>query len=83
MKESKVFLTVVACFALLSSCVVSSQHIVTGNPVGSKVGYIKTKAKKNFDGVAGTAKKGGIKKIATVDIKYYAAGKISIKVTGE
>lgn len=70
---------------LLSSCVVVSSHQVTGNPVGSKEGYVKTGwFKVNNDvGIGEAAKKGGITKIATVDVKYYASGRISVRVTGE
>ena len=69
----------------LSSCVIATSHQVTGNPVGTKEGYVKTSpALKNNDiGIAAAAKKGGITKIATVDVKYYSSGKIAVTVTGE
>jgi hypothetical protein len=69
----------------LSSCVVAMSHQVTGNPVGTKEGYVKSSpvAKDNDIGIAAAAKKGGITKIATVDIKYFASGKIAVTVTGE
>lgn len=69
---------------MLGSCVVMSQHTTTGNPIGTKVGFVKSKLIGNFDaGIAAAAKQGGITKIGSVDIKYYATGKLSVTVTGE
>lgn len=73
---------------MMESCVLAISHQVTGNPVGSKEGTVKTKpfAKVSDVGVAAAAKKGGITKIATVDVKYvyyvfYMGTKVT--VTGE
>lgn len=78
----------VAVFAfmpfLMGSCIVYSKHETTGNPVGTKVGYVKSKLVGNFDvGIAAAAKQGKITKIGTVDIKIYTTGKIAVTVTGE
>jgi len=86
--KKKILRFMATAFALplfLSSCVVAMSHQVTGNPLGTKEGYIKSSpvAKDNDIGIAAAAKKGGITKIATVDVKYYASGKIAVKVTGE
>lgn len=73
--------------ASLTSCVMSSAHYTTGNPVGTKVGFITVKpqgVKKVADaGISAAAKAGGITKIGTVDIKTYSSGTIKVKVTGE
>lgn len=69
---------------LMSSCVIMSSHHTTGNPIGTKVGFVKSKLTKSFDvGIAAAAKEGKITKIGSVDIKFYSTGKISVKVTGE
>lgn len=69
---------------LLGSCVVSRTHVTTGNPVGTKVGYVKFKVKKDFNyGVADAARQGKITKIGSVDTKWYITGKVSVRVTGE
>lgn len=75
-----------ALFAMgmMSSCVIYTEHVVTQNSIGTKVGEIKkTTVKKDFGGVAEAAKNGGITKIGAVDIKYYLSGKVSIRVAGE
>jgi hypothetical protein len=70
---------------LLGSCVLYSEHYATGNPIGTKIGTMKkARLKKDFaTGVAYAAKNGGISKIGSVDLKYYASGKIAVTVTGE
>lgn len=69
---------------LLGSCVIWSQHYTTGNPIGTKTGFVKSKLVGNFDaGIGAAAKQGGITKIGSVDIKYYSTGNLSVKVTGE
>lgn len=68
----------------LTSCVIQSTHITTGNPIGTKIGYVKSKIVGNFDvGLAAAAKQGKITKIGSVDVKYYSNGKLSVLVTGE
>ena len=58
---------------MLGSCVVMSQHTTTGNPIGTKVGFVKSKLIGNFDaGIAAAAKQGGITKIGSVDIKDHS-----------
>ncbi len=68
----------------LTSCITNSRHYTTGNPIGTKVGYVKSKIVGNFDvGLAAAAKQGKITKIGSVDVKKYSNGKISVLVTGE
>lgn len=68
----------------LSSCLVMTRHQTTGNPIGTKEGYVKGRLVGNNDiGIATAAKKGGISKIGSVDIYYYATGRVAIRVTGE
>ncbi|MGZ3899608.1 MAG: hypothetical protein ACXVNM_04530 [Bacteroidia bacterium] len=69
---------------MMSSCLIMSTHHTTGNPIGTKEGYVKSKMAGNFDaGIGAAAKKGGITKIGSVDIYYYSSGKFAVKVTGE
>lgn len=72
MKKAKMLSLASAFAMLMTSCVVISTHETTGNPIGTKVGYIKgrTFGKLNT-AVAEAAKKGGITKIGSVDINYY------------
>lgn len=82
--KKKIILPALLAMVTLSSCVVYTEHVVTANAVGTKVGELKkTVVKKDFGGVAEAAKKGGISKIGAVDIKYYLSGKVSIRVAGE
>lgn len=68
----------------MGSCVVYSNHVTTGNPIGTKQGYVKSKLAGNFDGgLAAAAKQGKITKIGSVDYKLYSTGKFSVTVTGE
>lgn len=68
----------------MGSCVIFSQHTTTGNPIGTKEGFVKSKIFGSFDvGISAAAKKGGITKIGSVDLKYYNSGQLSVKVTGE
>lgn len=84
-KIAKTLAIMAAVPLLMSSCVMAISHQVTGNPVGSKVGTVKTKTLKVVQdaGIGAAAKKGGITKIATVDIVYYTTGSIKVTVTGE
>lgn len=84
MKKTKTLACIATLPFLLGSCVVMSNHHTTGNPIGTKQGFVKSKLVGNFDaGIAAAAKKGGITKIGSVDFKYYSNGKISVTVTGE
>jgi len=69
----------------LSSCVIASRHYTTGNPVGNKEGFVKTKiiSLEQDLGIGAAAKQGNITKIATVDIKVFMSGRMSVRVTGE
>jgi hypothetical protein len=75
MKKKTGILMLVGAFTLLSlsSCVISSSHYTTGNPVGNKEGYITVKpkgVKRVADaGISAAANAGGITKIGTGDIK--------------
>ena len=72
----------------LSSCTISQQFITTGNPVGTKVGVATAKTS-DLDSdftIQSAAKKGGITKIATVDVvlkSYIFYIKGTTTVTGE
>lgn len=80
-KTSLLFIALAAC---MTSCVIGSRHFTTGNPIGTKEGYVKSKNFMSSDaGFAAAAKKGGITKIGSVDINYYSNGKMSVRVTGE
>lgn len=69
---------------LFTSCVVMTTHRTTGNPIGTKEGYIKGRLLGSTDvGISTAAKLGGITKIGSVDVYYYMSGKMAIKVTGE
>lgn len=84
MKKVKTLALIAALPLFLGSCVVSSFHETTGNPIGTKTGYVKSKLAGNFDiGIGTAAKEGKITKIGSVDVKYYSNGKISVLVTGE
>lgn len=73
--------------ASATSCVVSLEHQITGNPVGTKKGVVKSNAfKANNDySIRKAAKKAGIDKIATIDIKtsVFIIPFYKITVTGE
>ncbi len=73
--------------ASATSCVVGYEHQITGNPVGTKKGVVKSNAfKMNNDySIRKAAKKAGINKIATVDIKtsVFIVPFYKITVTGE
>lgn len=82
--------SIVAVFAIafgLSSCVISESHTVTGNPIGTKKGVVKNKAKdtKIDVSVRAAAKKGGITKIGSVDTRttQFFSIKYETVVTGE
>jgi hypothetical protein len=84
MKKFKIPILIGFLPVLLSSCVVWSSHTITGNPVGTKVGYVKSSLTTDFDaGIGAAAKSGKISKISTVDVKLYMSGKMSVRVTGE
>ena len=84
MKKRTIYGALAVVPLLLSSCVVYSEHYVTGNPVGTKVGYVKAKVKRDFaGGVAQAARNGQITEIGSVDVKCYAMGKVRVTVTGE
>jgi len=81
-KKAYSLLLAVPLFA--TSCVIGSYHHTTGNPIGTKEGYVKSKNFQDSDaGLAAAAKKGGITKIGSVDIYTYSNGKIAVRVTGE
>ena len=83
MKLTKLFVIAAVSSVSLSSCVVYQSHSTTGNPVGTKKGVSESKIAQSFDaGIATAAKKGGITKIATVDVKQTLT-KITVTVTGE
>ncbi|MCE3227249.1 MAG: TRL-like protein family [Bacteroidetes bacterium] len=84
MKKFKTLLLVAALPVIMGSCVIGSKHYTTGNPIGTKEGFVKSKNFANFDvGIGAAAKEGKITKIGSVDIKIYSNGKISTRVTGE
>lgn len=89
MKKLKKLAVLMVLPALVSSCIVSSTHYTTGNPIGNKVGYMKGKNTKGDPtiAIANAAKLGGITTIGSVDIYYYyffpITGKMAIKVSGE
>ena len=84
MKKLKFIPLALATTMLLGSCVISSYHHTTGNPIGKKEGFVKSKNLGSSDaGIGAAAKKGGITKIGSVDVCVYSNGKISVKVTGE
>ena len=80
----KPIMLVLALPFILGSCVIARTHVTTGNPVGTKVGYVKASIKKDFNvGIAEAARQGKITKIGSVDTKWYMSGKVSVRVTGE
>lgn len=84
MKKIKFIAMVAALPLLVSSCVIASTHRTTGNPIGTKEGFVKSKNLGSSDfGIGAAAKQGGITKIGSVDIKLLSNGKITVKVTGE
>ncbi len=84
MRKMKFIPLLAALPLLMSSCVIMSMHTTTGNPIGTKEGLVKSKLVGNFDaGIGAAAKKGGITKIGSVDLKFLTNGKIVVKVTGE
>lgn len=83
MKKTKFLLAIASMPLLMNSCIVYSNHTITGNPIGTKQGYVKSKMGSFDAGLAAAAKKGKITKIGSVDIKVYALGKFSVNVTGE
>jgi len=89
----KVFLSLVAITAIISSCSITLPVAATSNPVGSKVG---TASATGYLGILffgadasiqTAAKKAGITKISTVDIKHTSLLNIIVTyetiVTGE
>ena len=83
MKNLRTIVLLAGIPLMMSSCVLWSRHITTGNPVGNKQGISKTKLTGNFDaGIGAAAKNGGITKIGLVDIKFYMSGKIKVVVSG-
>lgn len=84
MKKKKFLLFIAAMPLFMNSCIVQSMHTTTGNPIGTKQGYVISKMFGDFDaGLAAAAKQGKISKIGSVDIKRYAMGRLSVNVTGE
>jgi hypothetical protein len=84
MIKLKTTILVTALAAVMSSCLVATRHYTTGNPIGTKEGYVKGSIAGNSDaGIATAAKLGQITKIGSVDIYYYASGKVAIRVSGE
>jgi len=84
MKKIKQLTLLAALSVMMSSCVIYSTHHITGNPIGTKEGFVKSKNIGNSDaGLAAAAKKGGITKIGSVDVFFYSTGKLGVKVTGE
>ncbi len=75
MKQLKIFGMMIALVAVLSSCSLTMPVCATSNPVGSKVGTAKATGYLGvlfFDqdaSIQKAAKKAGIKKISTVDVK--------------
>jgi hypothetical protein len=82
--KNKANILLLALPVLITSCITGSYHHTTGNPIGTKEGYVKSKNLMSSDaGLAAAAKKGGITKIGSVDIYTYSNGKIAVRVTGE
>lgn len=89
----KVFLTLVAVTAIISSCSITLPVAATSNPVGSKVGtatatgYLGILFFGADASIQAAAKKAGITKISTVDIKHTSLLNIIVTyetiVTGE
>jgi len=83
MKKLKMLPLLAAMPLFMGSCVLYSDHVTTGNPIGTKQGYVKSK-KGSFDaGFAAAAKDGKITKIGSYDYKVYSNGMFSLTVTGE
>ncbi len=93
LKRIKVFSTLVAVLALMSSCALTLPVNATSNPVGTKVGTSKATGYLGvlfFDqdaSIREAAKNGGITRISTVDIKSTSILNIVVTyetiVTGE
>ncbi len=84
MKQLKKMTLLLALPVMMGSCVVMSSHHTTGNPIGTKEGYVKGNLIGNSDaGIATAAKLGGITKIGSVDVYLFSTGKIAVRVTGE
>ncbi|MEL7251106.1 MAG: TRL-like family protein [Bacteroidota bacterium] len=75
LKRIKVFSTLVAVLALMSSCALTLPVNATSNPVGNKVGtatatgYLGVLFFDQDASIREAAKNGGITRISTVDIK--------------
>jgi hypothetical protein len=70
MNKTKFIMAILSMPLLMNSCIVASSHYTTGNPIGTKKGYVKSSLVGDFDaGLAAAAKKGKITKIGSVDIK--------------
>jgi len=83
MKKLKMFPLIAAMPLFMGSCIIYSDHVTTGNPIGTKQGFVKS-AKGSFDaGFAAAAKDGKITKIGSYDYKVYSNGMFSLTVTGE
>ncbi|MBG15640.1 MAG: hypothetical protein CL853_04735 [Crocinitomicaceae bacterium] len=83
----KKILIAFGCMAFMSSCTLSHTISCTNNPVGSKVGMVKTKLFGDQDLSYETAcKNGNITKVGTVETKmtnYLIFLQTKIVVTGE
>jgi len=86
MKKTKLFISMVAMTALMSSCVTTS-YMVTDNAVGSKVGVAKLKifGKDKDITLEKAAANGKITKIGTVEVRttYFILPFVKTTVTGE
>jgi hypothetical protein len=83
MKKLKMLPFIAAMPLFMGSCVIYSEHVTTGNPIGTKTGYVRSH-KGSFDaGFSAAAKDGKITKIGSYDYKMYSNGMFSLTVTGE
>ena len=87
-KKLKTVGTVVACLAIMSSCVVVHTAVVTNNPVGSKTGESSSKPFQKIQGVTykDAMKDGGITKVGVSEfkMKHIIIGvKQNLVITGE
>jgi hypothetical protein len=86
MKKTKLFISMVAMTALMSSCVTTS-YMVTDNAVGTKEGVAKLKffAKDKDISLEKAAANGKITKIGTVEVRttYFIVPFVKTTVTGE
>jgi len=87
MKRIQNVVAVLAISLGLSSCVIYESYTVTGNPIGTKKGVVKSKTGSTKIDVSmkAAAKKGGITKIGSVDTKVttFLTTKYITVVTGE